>query len=194
MVQTVLPYHRIMTPSYLQRHATITGLYVLTPQYLEISPITGAYLQHAFTIKLVAPDTLTNADCVGITVTVAFDTALTASDHDPYIGISDGINFNGFGVGDDNLYTAPIDGKSGKILTNKASAGTTINAPKYPAEIKMQFKPSENWGSAYDNSLTTIGNYQNTLDLTKGLYLEMYRDHVHEKYHIRYITVDVSLD
>ena len=193
-VETVLPYHRIMTPSYLQKHATITGPYVLTPQYLEISSTTGDNLQRGLKTQLVAPDILTNADCVGITVIVAFDSKLAENDYDPRIGISDGINFNGFVVGDDKVYTVPIDGKSGKLFSKQVNAGNTMNAPQYPAEIKMQFKPSENWGSAYDNSYTTIGYYQNTLDLTKGLYLEMYRDHIHEKYHIRYITVDVSLD
>ena len=58
----------------------------------------------------------------------------------------------------------------------------------------MQFKPSEKWGSVYDNVYTTIGNYQNTLDISKGLYLEMYWDHAAEKYHIRYTVVDVNLD
>ena len=192
-VQTVLPYHRIMTPSYLIKHATITGPYVLTPQYLEISSTTGDMYQRGLKIQLVAPDILTNADCVGITVIIAFDTKLADNDFDPRIGITDGINFNGFVMGD-GAYTRPIDGKSGKTFSKQVTAGNKINAPKFPAEIKMQFKPLENWGSAYDNSYTTIGNYQNTLDLTKGLYLEMYRDHIHEKYHIRYITVDVSLD
>ena len=192
-VETLLPYHRIMTPSYLQRHATICGPYTLTPQYLEISPTTGDMFQCGIKIQLVAPDILTNTDCVGITVIVAFDTALAANDYDPRIGISDGTHFNGFAVGDP-AYTTPIDGESGRVFSNQVIAGNQVNAPRYPGEIKMQFKPSDNWGSAYDNAYTTIGNYQNSLDLTKGLYLEMYRDHVPEKYHIRYITVDMSLD
>ena len=48
----------------------------------------------------IAADILTNTDCVGITVTVAFDTTLAANDYDPWIGISDGTHFNGFAVGD----------------------------------------------------------------------------------------------
>ena len=182
-----------MTPSYLQRHATICGPYTLTPQYLEISPTTGVMFQCGIKIQLVAPDVLTNTDCVGITVTVAFDTALAANDFDPRIGISDGIHFNGFVV-NNPTYTTPIDGESGRVFSNQVHAGGRINAPRFPGEIKMQFKPLDNWGSAYDNAYTAIGNYQNSLDLTKGLYLEMYRDHAPEKYHIRYITVDMGLD
>ena len=160
---------------------------------MEISPTTGDMFQCGIKIQLVAPDILTNTDCVGITVIVAFDTALATNDFDPRIGISDGTHFNGFVVGDP-AYTRPMDGESGRVFSNQVNAGNLVNAPRYPGEIKMQFKPSDNWGSAYDNVYTNIGNYQNSLDLTKGLYLEMYRDHVPEKYHIRYITVDMSLD
>ena len=182
-----------MTPSYLQRHATICGPYTLTPEYLEISPTTGDIFQCGIKLQLVAPDILTNTDLVGITVTVAFDTALAANDFDPRFGISDGIHFNGF-VFNNPAYIRPIDGKSGRVFSNEIFAGKRINVSRYSGEIKMQFKLSDNWGSAYDNAYTTIGNYQNSLDLTKGLYLEMYRHHAPEKYRIRYITVDMSLD
>ena len=182
-----------MTPSYLQRHATISGPYTLTPQYLEISPTTGDIFQRALKIQLVAPDILTSTDCVGITVTVAFDKTLALSDHDPLIGISDGVLFNGFFVTDQKAIR-PVDGKSGRVLGNFMDVGDQVNVQQYPGEIKMQFKPSDNWGSAYGNDYTTIGNYQNSLDLTKGLYLELYRDHAPEKYHIRYITVDVRIN
>ena len=182
-----------MTPSYLQRHATISGPYTLTPQYLEISPTTGDIFQNALKIRLVAPDILTSTDCVGITVIVAFDKTLAANDHDPFIGISDGALVNGF-LTDEPADIRPWDGESGRVLGNRIVAGNLVNAQQYPGEIKMHFKPTDNWGSAYGNDYTTIGNYQNFLDLTKGLYLELYRNHAPEKYHIRYITVDVSID
>ena len=39
-----------------------------------------------------------------------------------------------------------------------------------------------------------IANYQRDLDLTKGLFLDMYRENDSETYHIEYITVDVDKD
>ena len=123
---------------------------------------------------------------------MAFDTALAANDFDPRFGISDGIHFNGF-VFNNPAYIRPNEGKSGRAFSNEIFAGKRINVSRYSGEIKMQFKLSDNWGSAYDNAYTTIGSYQNSPDLTKGLYLEMYRHHASEKYHIRYITVDMSL-
>ena len=182
-----------MTPSYIQKHAIINGTYLLKPEYLEICPTTGDDFQRVLQVQLVAPDTLTDTDCISVTVTAAFDSKLAVADHDPWIGVTDGIHFNGFVVSNP-AYTEAYDGECGRILNKRASAGKSILAPHYPAEIKMQFKPSENWGSAYDNNDTAIGNYKNKLDLTKGLYLELYRDEVPEKYHIRYITVDIYLE
>ena len=181
-----------MTPSWLLKHATIAGPYILTPQYLEISPTTGDMFQRAIKFQLVAPDSLTNTDCISVTVTAAFDVKLASGDHDPRIGISDGTYFNGFFIGDPAI-TVSVDGESGKTLNNAVSGGR-MDSSKYPSEIKLQFKPSENWGSAFDNENTLVGNYQNKLDLTKGLYLELYRDHVAEKFHIKYIVVDVNMD
>ena len=196
-MQTVLPYRRIMTPCYIQKHATISGSYLRTPQYFEICSTTyeaGALdFQRVLKIQLIAPGILTGTDCISATVIAAFDSALAANDHDPWIGITDGVYFNGFVVSDP-AHTEAYDGICGNILFNRASAGQSMKAPQYPAEIKMQFKPSENWGSAYDDNYVAIGNYNNTLNLTNGLFLELYRDEVKEKYHIRYITVDVYLE
>ena len=185
VAETVLPYHKLMTPRWLLQHVTITGPYILTPQYLEISPTTGGNLQRALKIQLVASDTLSNADCISVTVTAAFDGKLASNDHDPWIGISDGTYFNGFYI-PDPATTGSVSGESGKILQSPTYGGN-IKSSQYPSEIKLQFKPTENWGSAYDNENTLVENYQNTLDMTKGLYLELYRDHDYEKYHIRYI-------
>ena len=185
-----------MTPSYIQKHATIYGSYLQTPQYFEIPPATtkGARnFQRVLKILLVAPGILNDTDNIGVIVIAAFDSALAANDHDPWIGITDGVHFNGFVVSDP-AYTEAYDGTCGDILDERMSAGQSMLAPQYPAEIKMQFKPSEKWGSAFDINYTAIGNYNKTLDLTKGLCLELYRDEVLEKYHIRYITVDVYLE
>ena len=97
-----------------------------------------------------------------------------------------------FFIGDPAV-TISADGESGKTLNNRVNGGR-IDASRYPSEIKLQFKPTENWKSAYDNENTLVEKHQNTLDLTKGLYLELYRNHVAEKLHIRYIVVDVKLD
>ena len=48
----------------------------------------------------------------------------------------------------------------------------------------MQFKPSDNWESAHYNAYTTMGKYQNSLEL--NYYGSIFRDHVNK------ITSDIS--
>ena len=67
----------------------------------------------------------------------------------------------------------------------------------YSSEIKIQIKPCEQWGSCHtehNGGHVLVANYQRTLDLTKGLYLDMYRDSSGETFCIKYITTDVGLD
>ena len=62
MVQTALPYHQLMTPKWIEHHATITAPHALYPQYFEILPTTGVGRQRALQVQLVAPNILTSTD------------------------------------------------------------------------------------------------------------------------------------
>ena len=97
MVQNVPPYNCVMTPKWIHNNAVITGPHALYPQYFEILPTTGDKYPRALQVQLVAPNTLTSFDTVTETVTVALDNTLADNiDHDPVIGISDGVSFNWF--------------------------------------------------------------------------------------------------
>ena len=215
MVKTasILPYHQLMTPKWLSKHATIFGSHTLNPKYLQINP--GVNKQHDLQVQLVAPGILTDKDCqcVSVKITVAMDTAFADSrDHDPIFGISDDEKFIGFYAVDKSHYTgAPpyygvppcfrIEGDNiNNVLTNYI---TDRNGPRpkiaesFSSEIKIQIKPCELWGSCHtehNGGHVLITNYNRTLDLTKGLYFDMYRDSARESFRIKYISVDVELD
>ena len=201
MVQTVLPYHHVMTPKWIHNNAVITGPHALYPRYLEILPTTGVYNQRALQVQLVAPNILTSTDSVTVTVTVAVDVSYASSnDHDPSIGISDGMSFIGAFAPD--RQSNPCDIREGNsntaILTQiNAIVGPTVTSRRYSSEIKIQLKPAEQWGSCHtehDGGYTNVGNYQHLLDPSRGLYLELYHDAANEKYPIKYIVVDFDLD
>ena len=201
MVQTVLPYNRVMTPKWIHNNAVITGPHALYPQYLEILPATGDLHQRALQVQLVAPNILTSTDSVTVTMAVAVDVSYASSnDHDPSIGISDGESFIGTHVSDRSSIPCEImEGRSSTaILTSiQYSKGPTVTSQRYSSEIKIQLKPAEQWGSCHtehDGGYTNVGNYQHLLDPSRGLYLEIYRDAAKEKYRIKYIVVDVNLD
>ena len=70
----------------------------------------------------------------------------------------------------------------------------SISSRKYS---KIQLRPAEQWGSCHtehDAGYTNVGNYRHLLNPSEGLYFEVYHKDAHEKYRIKYITVDVDLD
>ena len=201
MVQTVLPYHRVMTPKWIHSNAVITGPHALYSQYFEILPTTGVNHQRALQIPLVAPNILTSTDSVTVTVTVAMDVSYANSnDHDLYIGISDGIYFIGIKAADRAIHPCIItegDSSATTFTQIHSISGPTVISRRYSSEINIQFRPAEQWGSCHtehDGGYTNVGNYQRLLDPSKGLQLEIYRDSASEKYRIKYIMINVDLD
>ena len=195
-----------MTPKWLAKHATIYGSYTYKLNYLEI--LAGISRQHVLQIQLVPPGVLTsddNSKCVTVTMTIAMDTVWADStDHDPYFGISDGVRFIGFGVHNKGT-TSPCYKAEGdnvnNVLTNRVydSSSPKLSNPSqgYSSELKIQIKPCEKWGSCHtehEEGFVFIANYQRNLDLTKGLYLDVYRGSAGEVYRIEYVTVDVDMD
>ena len=141
-------------------------------------------------------------------MTIAMDTAFADSrDHDPSFGISDGESFVGFLLLDQTNYHASspcfnieADIVNG-VLTNVPSftnSDSLVTSRSYSSEIKVQIRPTEQWGSCHtelDEGYTNVGNYQHKLDLTNGIYLEMYHGHqTIETYRIKYIVVDINVD
>ena len=190
-----------MTPKWIHNNTVTTGPHALYPQYLEILPSTGQSLQCALQIQLVAPNILTSTDSVTVTVTIAVDVSYASSnDHDPIIGVSDGISFIGAQVPDRNSNPCRIrEGNSNTATLTQINdiVGPTVTSQRYSSEIKIQLKPAEQWGSCHtehNEGYTNVGNYQRLLDPSRGLNLEIYRGQSYEQYRIKYVAVDVDLD
>ena len=208
VIKDVLPYHQLMAPRWLHKHSFITGNYTLRPHYLELDTTTVIQqpeFQLALQVKLVAPDILRSTDDVTVTVTVAMDTKLANSeDHDPSFGISDGKYFVGFATYDkDNYNKLPpcqqIEGETttGLLQNKRFMDGPLVTSQRYPGEIMLHFRPTDKWGSCHteqNEGYVNIASYHHQLDITKGLYLQMYHEDDVEKYRIKYIVVDVYVD
>ena len=192
-----------MTPKWLSEHATIYGSCTYKPNCMEILAGTDHY-QHVLQVQLVPPGVLTNDDSQSLTVTMTIAMNITwadANDHDPSFGISDGERVIGFIVVDKGNYanSPPCYSAEGDnvndVLTNPAydNSDPSPNSPQgYSSEVKIQIKPGEKWGSCHTEhaeGFVFIENYQHDLDLTKGLYLDIYRNSRGEIYRIEYITV-----
>ena len=193
-----------MIPDWLYKHSTITKPFTIYPKYLEIHA--GKAHEHLIQAELIAPNILTATDSVAVKLTIAMDTVLAKSiDHDPVFGISDGTTFFGFMAWEPGDYrNVPpcysVEGvNTNGLLVNRRydSANPKVNSRVYSSEITIQIKPNDRWGSCHtehDEGNVRIANYQYKLDLTKGLYLELYRHDAAEKYRIKYIETNVYLD
>ena len=194
-----------MTPEWLSKHSTITKPFTVHNKFLEI-PAGKIENERLIQAELIAPNTLTTTDDVVVTLTIAMDTALADSnDHDSTFAISDGTSFIGFHVVDkDNYHThSPcfnIEGDAtNTYLRNTISYHTNpkVNSRNYSSEITIQIKPNDRWGSCHtehDEGTVNTVNYQRTLDMTKGVYFQMYRAHTHEKYYLKYIVANIYRD
>ena len=170
--------------------------------YFEILPTTGVGRQRALQVQLVAPNILTSADSVTVTLTVAVDVSYASSnDHDPIIGVSDGKYFIVILAND--RYARPCyqfegDSDTDVLQNTYYVEGPTVTSGRYSSEIKIQIRPVEQWGSCHtehNEGYTSTSHYQRLLDQSKGLYFEFYHGNdANEKYHIKYIVADVDLD
>ena len=190
-----------MTPKWIHSNAVITGPHALYPQYFVILPTTGVTHQRAIRIQLVAPNILTSTDSVTATVTVAVDvTYASSNDNDLRIGVSDGRSFIGFEARDTEASPCNHfegDSNTGVLQNIYRIYSPVVTSQRYSSEIKVQIRPAEQWGSCHtehDEGYTNVANYQRTLDPSKGFYLEIYREEVHEQYRIKYVEVNVDLD
>ena len=196
-----------MTPGWISDNADIIGPHSLKPDHFEILPTTGANEQCSLQIQLVAPGVLTSTYSVVVKLTIAMDVLLAnVADHDPLFGISDGTSFVGFRAFDRVNYgeLPPCQPTEGDSINGTLQNETATDGPKvsrrssYSSEIKMQFRPNEQWGSCHTEQTsagyTIIGNYQRDVDYSKGLFLRMYRNNPSEKYYIKYIVVEVDLE
>ena len=206
-METIIPYDQLMTPKWIESNAEITGDHQLTEAYYEILPTTGATYQRALRVPLLPPKILSSNDSITVVMIVAMDTTIaTTDDHDATFGISDEKSFIGFQAVDVNNYpTSPpcfsVNADVGVATIENIKLGNTgplTDSTHFPSVIKIQLKPSEQWGSCEtpqgDGGYNILGFYESTLDPSNGLYFEFYRHNVNEEYHIKYIQVDVQWD
>ena len=192
-----------MTPDWIYSNFTKPATFSVYPEYYEILP-GGVAHQQTLQFQLVPPGTLSSTDSITVSITIAMDTVVAEQDHDPRFGISDGKSFIGFFMTDKGNWdiTSPCHGIEAdivnKILSNvKRGIGHLVSSQKYSSEIRLQIRPRERWGSCHtehDEGYTNTAKYQHHLDLSQGLYLEMYRADAGEKYRIKYIKVGIELD
>ena len=188
-----------MTSKWIQDHATIRGLVSANGTVMRFKP--PVHHARLLRIPIFQKGQVPEEDIV-VYIKVYLRDPPT-SDNDPMFGISDGRISNLIVVSDEGNYPNKAcwyhTSRSGPNLTNSTFSGTCGGVPitytTYPNEVTLTFYPSEQLGTFHiipDGGYTTVGSFTEKLDLTQGLFLEMYGDHANEQYLLQYMQVEIK--
>ena len=114
-----------------------------------------------------------------------------SGDSDPGIGISDGVNANKFTIWDKGNYNIypPCSILDGSHEDNRVTTRTASS------QFTLFFSPLYKYGacsSAQDGGYLNVGTFNNQVDPTNGLSLEVYRQHAPEQYKFSYFLIEIQ--
>ena len=193
-----------MTPSWLEVHASyIDRNHLKTTEQLIFN---AGSMANAVILKvpIMPPDILEDSSLATLKIVASLDEDIgNNNDSDPRFGVSDGVSFVGFETVDKATYArglAPcygIEGTSGNTLGGIQGTSSASQRPKdtfYDGQFVITLKLNERWGSCYtahDGGFVKTADYNKRMLLSKGLTLEVYRDHETERVGIKFIEVTV---
>ena len=184
ILQARVIYHQTMTPTWLEAHASyIDTSRTATAQQLTFNAgsVTNAAL---LKVPMIPSGFLKPNTPLTVEIIVAHDVNMgKVHDSDIKYGISDGINFIGFGTCDRGNY-----GRNAPCFRLEGSCGTQVSSemygpvtPKpsdsfYPGQFVFTLKLDERWGSCYtahDGGFVKTTGYNKRLMLNKGLFWKL---------------------
>ena len=191
-------YYKVMTPQWLEDHASLSHLIAATPENLHFKVNqAGARL---IKVPMLQKGELPTDDII-VTITVHLEDPPT-SDSDFLPAICDGTICNGIWISDSGNYPNNacdyLTIESGLTLThiaNTGGCGAPITYQHFSNTAKLTFYPINKWGSFSippSGGYTTAGTFTRQLDLTKGLYLEAYCDSANEQFKLQFMEVKVT--
>ena len=129
------------------------------------------------------------------------ETTFAAADSDPSFVVSDGNHFIGVFTLDKTNYNSHarclgVEGASGPTI-NQRHEDASLPKPSdsyYPGRFEIQLSLSDRWGTCFvplDGGFSREMIYQNKLNPSKGLFLEIYGNDAKEKEGIKYIEMTI---
>ena len=192
-------YYKVMTPQWLQDHASLNHLIAASPTSLHFRP--NQQSARMIKVPLFQRGELPTDD-ITVTITVHLEDPPT-SDSDFVAAICDGTVCNGLYISDSGNYPNHacnyLTMNSGVVRTSITSLGNCggirITYTTFPNTVTITFYPIHKWASFSippSGGYTTAGTFTRQLDLTKGLYLEAYGDNANEQYKLQFMEVKVT--
>ena len=181
-----------ITPRYAQNHATFISTVASfndTSMYFG----TGSSDRKLLEVPLIPAGRYTRNSSIAIQITAAMDGEMLNSqrDRDPEVGVTDGSMKNAFWILDINNYPtwAPC-----QHISASGTLPKTFSTGPVPDQWVFLFKPAERFGacsSAIHGGYVNVGIFNNQLDLSRGINLQIRHDGTHEDYRYYYFLVEI---
>ena len=181
-----------ITPRYAQDHATFISTFASIND-TNIYFGTGGSDRKLLEVPLLPAGTFTRNESITIRITASMDGRMLNSrrDRDPEVGITDGSTANLFVIHDINNYPrwAPCLHRSASGTLSK-----TFSTGPVPDQWVFLFKPAERFGacsSAIHGGYVNVGIFNNQLDLSRGIKLQLRQHEADEDYRYYYFLVEI---
>ena len=180
-----------ITPRYAQNNATfISTVTSFNDTSIYFGP--GAGGQRLLEVPLITAGRFTRNDSIAIQITAVMNgSMLNERDRDPIVGITDGSRINVFRINDINNYP------SSPPCFPASASGTlskTFSTGPVPDQFTFLLKPSERFGacsSAIHGGYVNVGIFNNQLDLSRGINLQIRKEDSYEDYLFYYFLVEI---
>ena len=192
-----MPFYRLYTPRVILSTAEFTSKnYIYTTTTLTFGTDSASFKGRLFKLPLISASLLDSNSDITVIVTLGLQNAIrVSSDSDPMFFISDGERGIGFDLRDGSPRCQGIEALMGDVLgTSTFFSSTSAQSRILSEEYILTISPSQQWGSCHfagDSGLVSPVSYTHSIDLNRGLWLEMYREDAYEQFTINYITVDI---
>ena len=189
--ESVVGKKMLITPRYAQNHATFISN-VTTFNDTGIYFGTGSHRQRVLEVPIISAGRFTSNESIAIQITAVLNGGLlNQRDRDPHVGVTDGSMINLFWITD--VLNYPVHPPC--ILIN--ASGTlpkTFTTGPVPDQFTFLLKPAERFGacsSALHGGYVNVGIFNDQLDLSRGINLQIRKDAYYEDYIFYYFLVEI---
>ena len=180
-----------ITPRYAQNHATFIST-VTTFNDTGIYFGAGREGQRLLEVPLIPTGRFTRNESIAIQITAVLNGGmLNQRDRDPDVGVTDGSTVNMFRIYDINNYPNHPPCKPSNA---SGTLQKTFSTGPVPDQFTFLLKPAERFGacsSALHGGYVNMGIFNNQLDLSRGINLQIRKDASFEDYLFYYFLVEI---
>ena len=179
-----------ITPRYAQRHATFIST---VASFNDTSIYFGPYSNGAklLEVPLISAGRFARNESIAIQITATMNGGmLNSGDRDPHVGVTDGSTTNLFSISD--IYNYPA--RPCRPLSASGLVGKVLSTGPVPDQFTFLIKPAERFGacsSAQQGGYVNVGIFNNQLDLSRGINLQIRQPENHEDYLFYYLLVEI---